>query len=395
MSGQEDVFLVSGARTAIGGFGGSLMDICPIDLGATAIAAAIERAGLAPAEVDQSVMGQVLQTEPRDPYLARVAALQAGVGQQASALTVNRLCGSGLQAIVSAAQAIRLGESRVAVAGGAESMSRAPHLLQDMRWGRKMGDAQVIDMLTGALNDPFGAGHMGVTAENIAERQGIDRAAQDAFAAESHRRAAVAAAEGRFEAQIVPVEIKSRKGPVLFAQDEHIRPETSVDGLRALRPVFKAEGSVTAGNASGMNDAAAAVILMSGSELARRGARPMARILSWAVAGVAPELMGLGPVEAAPLALSRAGLAAGDMDVIESNEAFAAQACAVISLLNLDPARVNPNGGAIALGHPLGASGTIVTIKAMYELQRTGGRYALITLCIGGGQGIAMVIERI
>jgi len=395
MSGQEDVFLVSGARTAIGGFGGSLKDICPIDLGATAIAAAIERAGLAPAEVDQSVMGQVLQTEPRDPYLARVAALQAGVGQQASALTVNRLCGSGLQAIVSAAQAIRLGESRVAVAGGAESMSRAPHLLQDMRWGRKMGDAQAIDMLTGALNDPFGAGHMGVTAENIAERQGIDRAAQDAFAAESHRRAAVAAAEGRFEAQIVPVEIKSRKGPILFAQDEHIRPETSVDGLRALRPVFKAEGSVTAGNASGMNDAAAAVILMSGSELARRGARPMARILSWAVAGVAPEVMGLGPVEAAPLALSRAGLAAGDMDVIESNEAFAAQACAVISLLNLDPARVNPNGGAIALGHPLGASGAIVAIKAMYELQRTGGRYALITLCIGGGQGIAMVIERI
>ncbi len=394
MKTTDDVYLVSGARTAIGAFGGSLKDTAPIALGAAAMIEAISRAGIEAADVEQVVMGQVLQTETRDPYLARVAAMEAGVPESAPALTVNRLCGSGLQAIISAAQEIRLGDCGIALAGGAESMSRAPHLLPDLRWGKKMGDASAIDMLSGALSDPFGHGHMGITAENVATRCGIDRTAQDEFAAESHRRAGIAVAERRFASQIVPFVMATRKGNVTFDTDEHVRPETTVADLAKLRPAFLPQGTVTAGNASGMNDAGAAVVLMSGSELARRNIKPMARIVSWAYAGVAPEVMGLGPVTAVPLALTRANLTADQMDVIESNEAFAAQACAVIGELKLDPARVNPNGGAVALGHPLGATGAIVTIKAMYELQRIGGKYGLITLCVGGGQGIAMVIER-
>ena len=389
-----DVYLVSGARTAIGAFGGSLRDTPPVALAAAAIAEAISRAGIQAADVEQVVMGQVLQTETRDPYLARVAAMEAGVSESAPALTVNRLCGSGLQAIVSAAQEIRLDDCGVALAGGAESMSRAPHLLTDLRWGKKMGDASAVDMLGGVLSDPFGHGHMGVTAENVAARCGIDRTAQDEFAAESHRRAGIAVAEQRFSSQIFPFAIATRKGSVTFDTDEHVRPETTAADLAKLRPVFSPQGTVTAGNASGMNDAGAAVVLMSESEVTRRKLKPMARIVSWAYAGVAPEVMGLGPVAAVPLALKRANLSADQMDVIESNEAFAAQACAVIGELKLDSARVNPNGGAVALGHPLGATGAIITIKAMYELERIGGRYGLITLCVGGGQGIAMVIER-
>ncbi len=395
MQALEDVFIVAGARTAIGAFGGSLKDVAPITLGSAAIREVMSRAGVTGEEVQHVVMGQVIPTESRDPYLARVSAIQAGITDKAPAMTVNRLCGSGLQSIISSAQLVKLGECDIAVAGGAESMSRAPYFLPDIRWGKKMGDSAAVDMLNGGLNDPFGHGHMGVTAENIAKRLDIDRAAQDAFAVESHRRAAHAISEGRFKSQIVPFELQTRKGQQMFDTDEHVRPGTTAEDLAKLRPVFQKDGTVTAGNASGMNDAAAAVVLMSKSAVERRSAKVAARIVSWAYAGVAPEVMGLGPVEAVPLALGRAGLTADQMDVIESNEAFAAQACAVIGSLKLDPAKVNPNGGAIALGHPLGASGTIVAIKAMYELERIGGRYGLITLCIGGGQGIAMVIERV
>ena len=395
MSGLQDVYIVAGARTAIGTFGGALKDVPPITLAAKVIAEAARRATVDPADVQHVVMGNVIQTEARDPYLARVAAIEAGMPQGAPALTVNRLCGSGLQALVSAAQLIRLGECDIAVAGGAESMSRAPYLIPDVRWGKKMGDAAVIDMLTRALSDPFGNGHMGVTAENVAKQVGISREAQDAFALESHKRAARAIAEGRFKEQIVPIELKTRKGVELFDTDEHVRPNATLEDLAKLKPVFQEGGSVTAGNASGMNDGAAALVLMSGREVEKRSAAPMARILGWGYAGVAPEVMGLGPVHAVPIALQRAGLTTGQMDVIESNEAFAAQACAVTKQLGLDPEKVNPNGGAVALGHPIGATGAIVALKALYELQRTGGRYGLITLCIGGGQGIAMVVERV
>ena len=395
MSGLQDVYIVAGARTAIGTFGGALKDVPPITLGAKVIAEAARRAKVDPTDVQHVVMGNVIQTEARDPYLARVAAIEAGMPQGAPALTVNRLCGSGLQALVSAAQLIRLGECDIAVAGGAESMSRAPYLIPDVRWGKKMGDAAVIDMLTRALSDPFGNGHMGVTAENVAKQVGISREAQDAFAVESHRRAARAIAEGRFKEQIVPIELKTRKGVELFDTDEHVRPNATLEDLAKLKPVFQEGGGVTAGNASGMNDGAAALVLMSGREVEKRSAAPMARILGWGYAGVAPEVMGLGPVHAVPIALQRAGLTTDQMDVIESNEAFAAQACAVTKQLGLDPEKVNPNGGAVALGHPIGATGAIIALKALYELQRTGGRYGLITLCIGGGQGIAMVVERV
>jgi acetyl-CoA C-acetyltransferase len=392
---MQDVYIISGKRTAIGDFGKSLKDFAPTKLGEIAIRAALQAADVPAAGVQHVVMGNVVHTEPRDAYLSRVAAVDAGIPFETPALTVNRLCGSGLQAIVSAMQTIQLGDADIAVAGGAESMSRGGFLLPNERWGARLGDGKVIDMVVGALHDPFGHGHMGITAENIATRYQITRETQDAFSVESHRRAAVAIAEGRFKSQIVTVDLPSRKGPVPFDTDEHVRDDISGDKLAALKPAFKKDGSVTAGNASGLNDGGAAVVLMSGAEVTRRGAKPMARILAYGHAGVDPEYMGLGPIPASQKALKKAGLSIADIDVIESNEAFASQACAVAMDLGFPPEKVNPNGGAVALGHPIGASGAIITIKALYELERIQGRYALITMCIGGGQGIALVIERV
>jgi acetyl-CoA C-acetyltransferase len=392
---MEDVYVLAGRRTAIGDFGKSLKEMPPTKLGEIAIRAALAQSGVAAAEVQHVVMGNVIHTEPRDAYLARVAAVDAGVPVETPALTVNRLCGSGLQAVVSAAQAIMLGDAAIAIAGGAESMSRGGYLLPAERWGARLGDGKVVDMVVGALHDPFGHGHMGITAENIAARYQITRETQDAFAVESHRRAAAAIAEGRFTSQIVPVELPSRKGTVVFDTDEHVRDDVSGESLAALKPAFRKDGSVTAGNASGLNDGAAALVLAGGSEVARRGAAPMARLVAYGHAGVAPEVMGLGPVPASQNALRKAGLSIADMDVIESNEAFAAQACAVARDLGFPAHKVNPNGGAVALGHPVGASGAIIAVKAIYELARIKGRYALVTMCIGGGQGIAAVFERI
>ncbi|AYF02485.1 acetyl-CoA C-acyltransferase [Paracoccus yeei] len=391
---ETEIVILSGARTAIGTFGGSLAGIPPIQLAATVTRAAIERAGIAPAQVGTVVFGHVLNTEPRDMYLSRVAMLDAGVPDTTPAMNVNRLCGSGAQAIVSAAQALMLGDADFAVAGGAESMSRAPYAIPAARFGVKMGDAPMLDMMTGALTCPMGTGHMGVTAENVAREHGISRRAQDEFALESQRRAAAAIAEGRFRDQIVPIEIKTRKGVVAFDTDEHPK-ETSLDKLAGLKAVFQRDGTVTAGNASGINDGAAALVLARGDAARAAGLTPAFRLLGHAVAGVRPEVMGIGPVPAVQALLARTGLAAGDFDVIESNEAFAAQALAVNQQLGLDPARVNPNGGAIALGHPVGATGAIITLKAMEELRRSGGQRALVTMCIGGGQGIALAIERI
>ena len=389
---ETEIVILSGARTAIGTFGGSLAGIPPIQLAATVTRAAIERAGIAPAQVGTVVFGHVLNTEPRDMYLSRVAMLDAGVPDTTPAMNVNRLCGSGAQAIVSAAQALMLGDADFAVAGGAESMSRAPYAIPAARFGVKMGDAPMLDMMTGALTCPMGTGHMGVTAENVAREHGISRRAQDEFALESQRRAAAAIAEGRFRDQIVPIEIKTRKGVVAFDTDEHPK-ETSLDRLAGLKAVFQRDGTVTAGNASGINDGAAALVLARGDAARAAGLTPAFRLLGHAVAGVRPEVMGIGPVPAVQALLARTGLAAGDFDVIESNEAFAAQALAVNQELGLDPARVNPNGGAIALGHPVGATGAIITLKAMEELRRSGGHRALVTMCIGGGQGIALAIE--
>lgn len=391
---MEPVYLVSGVRTAIGDFGGSLKDQPPAQLGAKVIAAAIDRAGLTPEDVGHVVMGQVIQTVPKDAYLARVAGVEAGIPVAAPALTLNRLCGSGVQAIISAAQMIALGECDIAVAGGAEVMSRSPHVVSAARFGRKMGAIEMVDAMIEVLSDPFEGFHMGITAENVAGEHGIDRATQDAAAAESHRRAARAQEEGRFASQILPVEVKERKCVRSFDTDEHVRGETTVEMLAALEPAFRKEGSVTAGNASGLNDGAAAVVVASAAAVERHGLTPMARILGWGHAGVEPRVMGIGPIRAVPIALARAGLSLEQMDVIESNEAFAAQACAVASSLGFDPDKVNPNGSGVSLGHPVGATGAILTVKAMYELERSGGRYALITMCIGGGQGIAMVIER-
>ncbi|HWL55939.1 MAG TPA: acetyl-CoA C-acyltransferase family protein [Paracoccus sp. (in: a-proteobacteria)] len=393
MSGNEIVIL-SGARTAIGGFGGSLAGIAPIDLAATVTRAAIERAGIDAQRIGTVVFGHVLNTEPRDMYLSRVAMLNAGVPDTTPAMNVNRLCGSGAQAIVSAAQALMLGDADFAVAGGAESMSRAPYAVSAARFGAKMGDVQMMDMMTGALTCPMGTGHMGVTAENVAREHDITREAQDAFALESQRRAANAIANGYFRDQIVPVEVKTRKGVVAFDTDEHPKA-TDLEKLAGLKPVFKKDGSVTAGNASGINDGAGALVLARADAAEAAGATPLFRLLGYAVAGVRPEVMGIGPIPAVEALLKRTGLDVGDFDVIESNEAFAAQALAVNKGLGLDPAKVNPNGGAIALGHPVGATGAIITIKAMYELMRSGGRKGLITMCIGGGQGIALAIERI
>ncbi len=387
---MTDIFILSAARTAIGGFGGSLAAVPPIDLAAHAARAAIARAGVEPERIGQVVFGHVINTEPRDMYLSRVAAMKAGVPQTTPAMNVNRLCGSGAQAIVSAVQALKLGDGEMALAGGAECMSRAPYAVQTARFGQKMGDTKMLDMMTGALTCPFGTGHMGVTAENVAARHGISRAEQDAFALESQARAARAIAEGRFADQIAPIEIATRKGPVGFAQDEHPKP-TTAEALAALRPAFQKDGTVTAGNASGINDGAAALVLAR----AGAGGTPLARIMGYALAGVDPAVMGLGPIPAVQALCARLGMKPGDFDLVESNEAFAAQAIAVSRALGLDPARVNPNGGAIALGHPVGATGALITVKALAELQRSGGRTALITMCIGGGQGIALAIERV
>ncbi|THD85747.1 acetyl-CoA C-acyltransferase [Aliigemmobacter aestuarii] len=390
---MTDIVILSGARTAIGTFGGALSGLPPIDLATIAARAAIDRAGLPAARIGASVWGHIINTEPRDMYLSRVAAMNAGVPDTTPAMNVNRLCGSGVQAIISAAQSILLDDADFALAGGAECMSRAPHILQSARFGQKMGDTRAIDMMTGALTCPFGTGHMGVTAENVAAELGISRADQDAFALDSQNRAARAIAEGRFRDQIVPVEIAGRKGTVVFDTDEHPKA-TSIDALAGLKPAFQKDGTVTAGNASGINDGAAAVVLARASAAARAGLQPRARILGYAVAGVRPQVMGIGPIPAVRALLDRTGLGIGDFDLIESNEAFAAQAIAVNRELGLDPAKVNPNGGAIALGHPVGATGAILVVKAMHELERGGGRRAIVTMCIGGGQGIALAIER-
>ena len=391
---RDDIVLLSGTRTAIGAFGGSLAGVPPTDLGATVTRAALDRAGLAPDRVGHVVFGHVINTEPKDMYLSRMAAMGAGIPETVPAMNVNRLCGSGVQAVVSAAQALMLGDADFAVAGGAESMSRSPFIMPDQRWGAKMGDVKSLDMMLGALNCPFGTGHMGVTAENVAREHGIDREAQDAFALESQHRAARAIEAGHFQREITPVTVKMKRQDVVFDADEHPKP-TTAEALANLRPVFEKDGTVTAGNASGINDGAAALVLARSDAAEAAGLQPRARILGYAHAGVRPEVMGIGPVPAVRALLDRTGLKADEFDVIESNEAFAAQALAVSKELRLDPAKVNPNGGAIALGHPVGATGAIITVKALHELERTGGHKALITMCIGGGQGIALAIERL
>jgi len=389
------VFIVAARRTAVGAFGGSLKDKTPGELAAHVTRAALDAAGVDDGSVGHVVFGQVIPTAPRDAYLARVATLEAGLPQHVPAMTVNRLCGSGLQAVVSAAQMLMLGDAEVAVAGGAEVMSRAPHFAPSVRWGQKMGDALLVDGLNGALNDPFGGGLMGVTAENVADRYGVDRERQDAYAVESHRRAAQAIAEGRFVSQITPVEVKVGRTLKVFDTDEHVRENATVADLAKLRAIFRDGGTVTAGNASGVNDGAAALILASEAAVSRDGLTPMARIVAYGHAGVDPNFMGMGPVPATQAALARAGLNVDDMDVIESNEAFASQACAVADALGFDPERTNPNGSGISLGHPVGATGAIITTKLVHELARRNGRYGLATMCIGGGQGIALIVERV
>ena len=391
---KREVVLVSAVRTGVGDFGGSLKDIPPCDLAALVIRESLARAQVEAAAVGHVFLGHVINTEPRDLYLSRVGALDAGLPQEVAAANVNRLCGSGLQAIVSAAQAILLGDTHVAIGGGAESMSRAPYILPSNRWGARMGDAKVVDMLLGALSDPFDAVHMGITAENVAARYQVSREAQDQLAVQSHMRASRAWKEGRFASQIVPVETTVKRKKVMFAADEHIRDDVTVESLAGLRAAFQKDGSVTAGNASGINDGAAAVVLMEAAEAARRNLKPLARLVSYGHAGVEPLYMGIGPVPASRIALKKAGLKVADLDIIEANEAFAAQACAVAKELDFDPEKVNPNGSGISIGHPVGATGAIITAKAVHELQRIGGRYALVTMCIGGGQGIAAIFER-
>ena len=392
---SRDVVVVSAVRTAIGTYGGSLKDIAPTDLAAHVVRDVLSRAQVEGKDVGHVVFGHVVNTEPKDMYLSRVAAIYGGCPEATPAFNVNRLCGSGLQAIVSASQSILLGDADIAIGGGAENMSRAPYASLNMRWGVRMGDSKMIDMMVGALHDPFETIHMGLTAENIAAKWGISREEQDALAVESHNRAQRAIEEGRFKSQIVPVILKSRKGDVAFDADEHFRPNCSLAELAKLKPAFMKEGgTVTAGNASGINDAAAAVVVMEAATAKARGLTPLARLVAYAHAGVDPKYMGIGPVPASQMALKKAGLSIKDMDVIEANEAFAAQACAVSRDLGLDPAKVNPNGSGISLGHPIGATGALITVKALYELSRIGGRYALVTMCIGGGQGIAAIFER-
>ena len=395
MGNTRDVVVLSGVRTAIGDYGGALTSLGATDLGALVVKEAIARAKVESDAVGHGVIGNVIHGAAKDMYVSRVSCVTGGMSHDSQALTVNRLCGSGLQAIVSAAQLIMLGDADVALGGGTESMSNGGYLSQTARHGARMGDTSLIDMMVGALTDPFATVHMGITAENVAEKWELTRDMQDEFAVESHRRAAAAIAEGRFKDQIVPVELKSRKGTQIFDTDEHVRADATLEGMGKLRTVFKKDGSVTAGNASGINDGAAAVILAEAGYAERQGLTPMARLVSYAFAGVDPAYMGEGPIPAVKKALDRAGLQVDDMDVIESNEAFAAQALAVGKGLAFDPAKTNPNGGAVALGHPIGATGAILTVKALYELQRIGGKYALVTMCIGGGQGIAGVFERV
>jgi len=391
---MQDVFILSAVRTPIGKYGGGLASVPPCDLAATVVREAVRRSGVEPDAVGHVVFGHVIHTEVRDMYISRVAALNGGLNPGTPALTVNRLCGSGLQAIVSASQAIMLGDCEVAVAGGAESMSRAPYWLPGLRWGQRMGDGAALDPMVGALTDPFDACHMGVTAENVAADFHVSRADQDALAAESHRRAAAAAAAGYFAEQILPVEIPGKKGTTVVQADEHVRAEVSIDDMAKLRPAFAKDGTVTAGNASGINDAAAAVVLASQSFVASSGLTPLARLTGYAHAGVEPRIMGMGPVPATRKVLDRTGIKLDEIDVFEVNEAFAAQALAVARELDLPPERTNPNGSGISLGHPVGATGAILAVKSLYELKRTGGRYALATMCIGGGQGIAAIFER-
>jgi acetyl-CoA C-acetyltransferase len=396
MSDQpREVVVVSAVRTAIGTYGGALAQSPPADLAALCVRESVRRAGVEPADIGHCVIGNVIHTEARDMYMARVAAVNGGLPVETPALTVNRLCGSGLQAIVSAAQLILQGDVEAAVAGGAECMSRAQYWVPGLRFGQRLGDGQVIDAMVGALSDPFDTCHMGITAENVAERWGISREDQDQLALESQQRAARAIDEGRFKAQIVPVEIKVKRDKKLFDTDEHVRRETNLESLAKLRPAFKGDGSVTAGNASGLNDGAAAVVLMERTVAESRGLKPMARLVGYGFAGVEPKYMGIGPVPATRALLERTGLAVADLDVFEVNEAFAAQALAVRKDLDLPSEKLNPNGSGIALGHPIGATGCIITVKALHELERTGGRYALVTMCIGGGQGIAAIFERL
>ncbi len=392
---SREVVVVSAVRTAIGTFGGSLKDIPPTELGALVVRESLARAQVEGKDVGHVVFGHVVNTEPKDMYLSRVAAINGGCAEGTPAFNVNRLCGSGLQAIVSAAQSILLGDANIAIGAGAENMSRAPFASLNMRWGARMGNTQMVDMMVGALHDPFHTIHMGVTAENIAAKWGISREDQDKLAVESHNRAQRATEAGYFKDQIVPVMLKSKKGEVAYATDEHFRANATLDDMAKLKPVFlKENGTVTAGNASGINDAAAAVVLMDAETAKARGRKPLARLVGYAHAGVDPKYMGIGPVPATQLALKKAGLTVNDLDVIEANEAFAAQACAVTRDLGLDPAKVNPNGSGISLGHPIGATGALITVKALHELQRVNGRYALVTMCIGGGQGIAAIFER-
>jgi acetyl-CoA C-acetyltransferase len=394
MSNRE-VVVVSGVRTAIGDYGGAFKEIAPTRLGAIAIKEALARAKVDPGSIGHVVMGSVIHGEAKDMYMSRVAAIEAGLPTGTPCLTVNRLCGSGLQAIVSAVQHVLLGDCDVVIGGGAESMSRSAYFLPAGRWGQRMGDASVVDAMTGALHDPFGHGHMGVTAENIAAKYGFTREQQDQFALDSHAKAARAMEKGYFKSQIVPVELKSKKGVEQFTTDEHVRKDAKIEDLAKLKAVFKKDGTVTAGNASGINDAAAALVLMEASAAKKANVKPLARLVAYAHAGVDPQVMGLGPIPAVKRVFEKSGLKPSDMDVIESNEAFAVQAMAVTRDLGLDPAKVNPNGGAVALGHPIGATGSILTVKALYELERTGKRYGLVTMCIGGGQGIAAIFERL
>lgn len=392
---EREIVIVGAVRTAIGSFGGALKDVDLTTLATTACRGALERSGTPPDAVGHVVMGNVIPTEPCDGYLARIAAVDAGIPLETPAFNVNRLCGSGLQAVISAAQSILLGDTDVAIGGGAESMSRGPFILPNMRWGARLGDSQAIDYMNTLLHDPWGKFHMGVTAENVAERYGISREQQDALALESQQRAARALEKGYFREQIVPVEIRGRKGSSQFDTDEHLRPDLTAERLAALKPVFKKEnGTVTAGNASGLNDGAAALVLAEAGRARSLGLTPMARLVGYAHAGVEPAYMGIGPVPAVRILLKRTGIRLDQIDVIEANEAFAAQACAVMQELDMDPARVNPNGSGISLGHPVGATGAIITVKAIHELQRIQGRYALVTMCIGGGQGIAALFER-
>ncbi|MCP4493775.1 MAG: acetyl-CoA C-acyltransferase family protein [Gammaproteobacteria bacterium] len=395
MVNEKEVIIASAVRTAIGTYGGELKAVATVDLAAGCVREAVNRAGVQPESVGHTVFGNVVHSEPRDAYLARCATILGGLPESTPALTVNRLCGSGLQAIVSASQGILLGEYDCAVAGGAENMSRVPYYLPGLRWGQRMGDGQAIDGVSAALHDPFGHGHMGCTGENLAQKYGISREDQDALAVESHQRAAQAWEDDRFAEQITPVEIKSRKGSKIFDRDEHFRADASLEGMASLRAAFQKDGTVTAGNASGINDAAAALVLMERQAAEAQNIKPLARLVGYAYAGVDPKYMGIGPVPAVRSVMEKTGLAIADMDTIELNEAFAAQALSVIRKLDLPMDKTNPNGSGISLGHPIGATGAIITVKALYELQRIDGRYALITMCIGGGQGNAAIIERL